>query len=144
MSFVFKDNRSLFLAIVIGLFLVYSACYLRCSLIYIMKDEQPCNDKKFKLPLLVLNSAINQLLALCLRGTWKRKQNDAFAVWSERRETTLNHLRLLLSNFASLFHFIGLQISLSVSQSVCQSASQFVNRPVSFQSFRKLPSPSVN
>ena len=69
MSFVFKDNRSLFLAIVICLFFVYSACYLRCSLIYIMKDEQPCNDKKFKLPLLVLNSAINQLLALYLRGT---------------------------------------------------------------------------
>ena len=67
------------LAIVIGLFLVCSACYLRCSLIYIMKDKQPCNDKKFKLPLLVLNSAINQLLTLCLRETKKRKQNDAFA-----------------------------------------------------------------
>ena len=24
-----------------------------------MKDEQPCNDKRFKLPLLVLNAAIN-------------------------------------------------------------------------------------
>ena len=47
------------MVIVIGLFLVCCACYLRCSLVYIMKDEQPCNDKRFKLPLLVLNSAIN-------------------------------------------------------------------------------------
>ena len=54
-----KKSAVKVMAIVIGLFLVCSACSLRCSLVYIMKDEQPCNDKRFKLPLLVLNSAIN-------------------------------------------------------------------------------------
>ena len=48
-----KKSAVKVMAIVIGLFLVFSACSLRCSLIYIMKEEQPCNDKKFKLPLLV-------------------------------------------------------------------------------------------
>ena len=62
-----KKSAVKVMAIVIGLFLVFSACSLRCSLIYIMKEEQPCNDKKFKLL-------------------------SAFAVWSERREITLNHL----------------------------------------------------
>ena len=38
-----KKSAVKVMAIVIGLFLVFSACSLRCSLIYIMKEEQPCN-----------------------------------------------------------------------------------------------------
>ena len=47
------------IAIVIGLFLVAYSLALRCSFIYILKDETPCDDREYKIPLLVLNSAIN-------------------------------------------------------------------------------------
>ena len=47
------------MAIVIGLFLVAYSLALRCSFIYILKDETPCDDREYKIPLLVLNSAIN-------------------------------------------------------------------------------------
>ena len=47
------------IAIVIGLFLVAYSLALRCSFIYILKDEKPCDDQEYKIPLLVLNSAIN-------------------------------------------------------------------------------------
>ena len=47
------------IAIVIGLFLVAYSLALRCSFIYILKDETPCDDREYKIPLLVLNPAIN-------------------------------------------------------------------------------------
>ena len=48
------------MAIVIGLFLVTYLFALRCSFIYILNDdEKPCDDQEYKIPLLVLNSAIN-------------------------------------------------------------------------------------
>ena len=65
------------MVIVIGLFLVCCACYLRCSLVYIMKDEQPCNDKRFKLPLLVLNSAINPVAYAFFKSPRKSFFNNA-------------------------------------------------------------------
>ncbi|XP_078367120.1 octopamine receptor beta-2R-like [Oculina patagonica] len=47
------------MAIVIGLFLLCYGFYIRCSFVLIFNDRKPCNDEKYKIPLLVLNSAIN-------------------------------------------------------------------------------------
>ena len=46
------------MAVVIGLFLVCYGFYIRCTLVYIFQNGE-CNDKEYKIPLLVLNSAIN-------------------------------------------------------------------------------------
>ena len=46
------------MAVVIGLFLLCYGFYLRCTLVFIFENGQ-CNDEEYKLPLLVLNSAIN-------------------------------------------------------------------------------------
>ena len=46
------------MAIVIGLFLVCYGIYLRCSLVSLLHHPR-CNDKVYKIPMLVLNSAIN-------------------------------------------------------------------------------------
>ena len=46
------------MAIVIGLFLVCYGFYIRCTFLHSFNRE-PCNDKEYKIPLLVLNSAIN-------------------------------------------------------------------------------------
>ena len=46
------------MAVVIGLFLLCYGFSLRCTLVFIFENGQ-CNDEEYKLPLLVLNSAIN-------------------------------------------------------------------------------------
>ncbi|XP_078381021.1 octopamine receptor beta-2R-like [Oculina patagonica] len=59
---LFKNQEKsaiLMMAIVIGLFLLCYAFYLRCSFVLIFSDHKPCNDLKVKIPLVVLNSAIN-------------------------------------------------------------------------------------
>ena len=47
------------MAIVIGIFLLAFSFAIRCSFIYILKDGKPCDDKEYKIPLLVLNSVVN-------------------------------------------------------------------------------------
>ena len=47
------------MAIVIGLFLVCYGFYIRCTFLNIFNGRKPCNDEEYKIPLFVLNSAIN-------------------------------------------------------------------------------------
>ena len=48
------------MALVIGLFLLCYGFYIRCTLVYIFENGE-CNDEEYKIPLLVLNSAINPI-----------------------------------------------------------------------------------
>ena len=48
------------MAIVIGLFLLCYGVYIRSSLVHIFKIGV-CDDKEYKIPIVVLNSAINPL-----------------------------------------------------------------------------------
>ena len=54
-----EKSAVIIMGIVIGLFLLCYGIYLRCSFVYIFKN--PCNDREFKIPILVLNSAVNPL-----------------------------------------------------------------------------------
>lgn len=47
------------MAIVIGLFLLCYSFYMHCSFVLIFDDHEPCNDLEYKIPLVVLNSAVN-------------------------------------------------------------------------------------
>ena len=49
------------MAIVVALFLACYGIYLRCSFVYILNPKSSCNDSKYKLLILVLNSAVNPL-----------------------------------------------------------------------------------
>ena len=50
----------LMMSIVVGLFLVCYGIYLRCSFLYIFNLKRiSCNDSKYKIPILLLNSAVN-------------------------------------------------------------------------------------
>ena len=48
-------------AVVIGVFLLCYGFYIRCTFVYIL-NEGKCNDEEYKIPLLVLNSAINPVV----------------------------------------------------------------------------------
>ena len=54
-----EKSAVIIMGIVIGLFLLCYGIYLRCSFVYIFRN--PCNDREFKIPILVLNSAVNPL-----------------------------------------------------------------------------------
>ena len=47
------------MAIVIVVFLVCYGIYLRCSLVFLLSHRHSCKDEIYKIPMLVLNSAIN-------------------------------------------------------------------------------------
>ena len=49
------------MAVVVCLFLVCYGIGLRCSFVHLFSDHKRCNDLHFKVPLLVLNSAVNLL-----------------------------------------------------------------------------------
>ena len=49
------------MAIVLGLFLIKYGIALRCSFVHILNDNELCNDLHYKVPIVVLNSAINPL-----------------------------------------------------------------------------------
>ena len=57
-----EKSAVIMMGIVIGLFLLCYGIYLRCSYVFIFSAGQiPCNDHQFKIPILVLNSAVNPL-----------------------------------------------------------------------------------
>ena len=56
------------MAVVIGLFLLCYGFYIHCSLIHIFQSSE-CNDEEYKIPILVLNSAINPVAYAFFRET---------------------------------------------------------------------------
>ena len=49
------------MAIVLGLFLISYGIALRCNFVLSLGSNKPCNDLQYKVPIVVLNSAINPL-----------------------------------------------------------------------------------
>ncbi|XP_022788945.1 trace amine-associated receptor 2-like [Stylophora pistillata] len=56
-----EKSAMIMMGIVISLFLVCYAIFLRCTLIYLFNIPSSCGDTDYKIPILVCNSAINPL-----------------------------------------------------------------------------------
>ena len=56
-----EKSAVIMMGIVIGIFLACYGIYLRCSVLVIFRDYERCHDDAFKVPILVLNSAVNPL-----------------------------------------------------------------------------------
>ena len=56
-----EKSAVIMMGIVIGLFLLCYGIYLRCTFVLIFSGHKLCNDHEFKIPILVLNSAVNPL-----------------------------------------------------------------------------------
>ena len=77
-SFKTHQEKSvvIMMGIVIGVFLVCYGMYLRCSFLILFQTtitSSPCNDENYKIPVLVLNSAINPLAYAFLKRDIKRE-----------------------------------------------------------------------
>ena len=78
MSFKIHHERSavIMMGLVIGVFLVCYGMYLRCSFLILFQTtitSSPCNDENYKIPVLVLNSAINPLAYACFKRDIKKE-----------------------------------------------------------------------
>ena len=71
------------MAVVIGLFLVCSGFYIRCTLVFILKNGA-CNDEEYKIPLQVLNSAINHVAYSFLKRDIKKEIKTCLCCKKER------------------------------------------------------------
>ena len=56
-----EKSAVIMMSIVIGVFVVCYGIYLRCSLVVLSDTNASCKDEQYKIPVLVLNSAINPL-----------------------------------------------------------------------------------
>ena len=71
------------MAVVIGLFLLCYGFYICCKLVYIFKNGE-CNDEEYKIPLLVLNSAINPVACGFLKRDIKKEIKTCLCYKKER------------------------------------------------------------
>ena len=62
------------MAIVIALFVSCYGLFLRCSFVHILNDHKPCKDLEYKIPIAVLNSAVNPFVY----ATFKRDIKNEF------------------------------------------------------------------
>ena len=76
------------MAIVIGLFLVCYGLYIRCSFIFVFNIPIPCNDREYKIPILVLNSAINPVAYAFYKRDIKNeiKRSICFSMFKKRNK----------------------------------------------------------
>ena len=56
-----EKSAVIMMAIVVGLFLLCYGVFLRCSFLILVKNHTTCDDVEYKIPILVLNSAVNPL-----------------------------------------------------------------------------------
>ena len=56
-----EKSAIIMMGIVISLFLLCYGIHFRCSVIFLVKGKTSCNDTEYKIPVLVLNSAINPM-----------------------------------------------------------------------------------
>ena len=73
MSFKTHHEKSavIMMGLVIGVFLVCYGMYLRCG--FLLLSSSPCDDENYKIPVLVLNSAINPLAYACFKRDIKKE-----------------------------------------------------------------------
>ncbi|XP_022798496.1 octopamine receptor beta-2R-like [Stylophora pistillata] len=84
------------MGIVICLFTLTYTFSLRCSLAHILQSKQTCNDKEYKIPLLVLNSAVNPVAYAFFKRDLKEQVERCICCvfWKKRNNIEpLNDLR---------------------------------------------------
>ena len=73
------------MAIVIGVFLLANTFALRCGYILLFKTGKTCDDEEYKIPLLVLNSAINPIAYAFYKQDIKKEMTKCIfcVIWTK-------------------------------------------------------------
>ena len=89
-----EKSAIILMAIVVGLFLLCYGVFLRCSFLILLKNRTRCNDVKYKIPILVLNSAVNPLAYGLFKRDIKneiKRRFSGFAVVKDRNKIKPRH-----------------------------------------------------
>ena len=83
-----KNSAVTMMGLVIGVFRVCYGIHLRCSLVVLFDTNASCTDEQFKIPVLVLNSAVNPLSYAFFKRDIKKElrrliENDCFLMNKE-------------------------------------------------------------
>jgi len=77
-----EKSAIILMAIVIGLFLLCYGVFLRCSFLVLLKNRTRCNDVEYKIPILVLNSAVNPLAYALFKRDIKNEIRRCFSCFA--------------------------------------------------------------
>ena len=66
-----EKSAVMMMGLVIGVFLACYGMFLRCG--FLLLSSSPCDDENYKIPVLVLNSAINPLAYACFKRDIKKE-----------------------------------------------------------------------
>ena len=72
------------MTVVIGLFLILSGITQRCDFVQILNGDKPCNDLHYKVPILLLNSAVNPLAYAVFKRDIKKEFKRAICKHNPR------------------------------------------------------------
>jgi len=77
-----ERSAVIMMALVISLFLLCYAFYLRCSFVLLFNSDQACDDQEYKIPLLEVNSAINPVAYACFKRDIKKEIKRRLRCWT--------------------------------------------------------------
>ena len=70
------------MTVVIGLFLLCYGIFLRCNFVLFFGDQKSCNDLQYKVPIQILNSAVNPLAYAIFKRDIKKEFKRLIYLWS--------------------------------------------------------------
>ena len=85
-----EKSALILMTIVIGLFPLCYGVFLRCSFLVLLKNRTRCNDVEYKIPILVLNSAVNPLAYALFKRDIKNEIKKRFVRLFRRRNQKQN------------------------------------------------------
>ena len=92
------------MAIVIGVFLLANTFALRCGYILLIKTGKTCDDEEYKIPLLILNSAINPIAYAFFKRDIKKEMTKVFSASSRQSNSAFSTNSRNSQNWFLSFH----------------------------------------
>ena len=87
-----EKSAAMMMIIVVVFFLVCYGLYLRCGFLIVLNDQRSCNDFKYKVPLLVLNSAVNPVAYAFFKRDIKKEFIRLICMLNWKKDNKIRHL----------------------------------------------------
>ena len=86
-----EKSAAVVMIIIVTFFLVCYGLYLRCGFVIVLNDKK-CNDFQYKVPLLVLNSAVNPVAYAFFKRDIKQEFKRVICILTSKKDNIVRHL----------------------------------------------------